>query len=82
MVIPVKIDLRVVSLPPTLLITAEYDPLCTQGEALADGYRRAGVEVSHTRYEGAIHGFATFPVPMRGQVLSQVTGWLGKRLLR
>jgi len=68
------------ALPPTLLITAEYDPLCAQGEALAAGYRRAGVEVSCTRYDGAIHGFATFPVPMRAQALEEICGWLDTTL--
>jgi len=63
-------------LPPTLLITAEYDPLCTQGEALAERYREAGVDVSHSRYDGAIHGFVTFPVPMRARALEEVCSWL------
>jgi acetyl esterase len=68
------------NLPPTFMVTAEYDPLCAQGEALAERYRQAGVEVAHTRYDGAIHGFATFPVPMREQALAEITAWLRAKL--
>lgn len=70
-------DLR--GLPPALIITAEYDPLCAQGETLAARLQQAGVDTTHTRYDGAIHGFATFPVPMRDQALLQIAQWLQSR---
>ncbi len=85
---PAQVELPLVSplkmsdlanLPATLLVTAEYDPLCAQGEALAHRYREAGVDVTHTRYAGAIHGFATFPVPMAQVLQQQVAEWLGSQ---
>lgn len=43
--------------PPTLLITAECDVLRDHGEQFAAKLRRAGVQVTATRYGGIIHDF-------------------------
>jgi acetyl esterase len=54
-----KVDLS--GLPPSVVITAGFDPLRDEGEALIDRARAAGVQVSAHHYPDMIHGFAGLP---------------------
>ncbi len=44
-------------LPPTLVMTAEFDPLRDEGIALAQRLANAGVSVEHLHAEDQMHGF-------------------------
>jgi acetyl esterase len=69
---------RLGSLPPTLVTTAEHDPLRDEGEHLAGLLAEAGVEVVATRYLGQVHGFwrhhAVFPAAE--QLMQQSCGFI------
>jgi acetyl esterase/lipase len=44
-------------LPPTTIITAEIDPLRSEGKRYADLLQQAGVQVDYKNYEGVTHEF-------------------------
>ena len=66
------------SLPPMLLVTAEYDPLRDEGKDYAAKCSAAGVQVSHRHFDNAKHGFACSegPTPDFDKVMQDVRDWL------
>jgi acetyl esterase len=62
-------------MPPTTVITAQVDPLRSEGELLAVKLEEAGVPVNHVNFDGVVHGFfvASAVVPEAKQAV-QVVG--------
>jgi acetyl esterase len=50
-------DHVVAASPPTMMITAQYDPLRDEGDAYAARLASLGVPTSHVRFSGMYHGF-------------------------
>ena len=46
-------------LAPAIIITAEFDPLLSDGQEYAERLRSAGVPVTYQQFDGMIHGFFT-----------------------
>lgn len=52
--------------PPTLLITAEYDPIVDDARAYGDALRGAGVEVTARHFDDQMHLFFSLPEVVEG----------------
>jgi acetyl esterase len=52
-------DANLAAVPPTCVITAEFDPLRDEGDAYAAKLAALGVPVSHIRFSGQFHGFVS-----------------------
>lgn len=74
---PLRSDL-LATLPPTLVVTAEHDPLRDEGEHLVEQLAEAGVEVVGTRVLGQLHGFWRHAdvFDAAEPLMRQVAGWL------
>jgi acetyl esterase len=68
------------TLPPTFLVTAEFDPLRDEGIAFSDGLREAGVDLQYRHFENAAHGFACSegPNPDYEAMMDDLLNWLEK----
>ena len=51
------ITANLAGLPATTIISAEYDPLRSEGELLRDNFKKAGVATSYKLYKGVTHEF-------------------------
>jgi acetyl esterase len=68
----------VAGLPPALVVTAEFDPLCDEGENCAARLREAGVPVRLSRWAGMNHGFFFWVgiVDKAGEAMAEGCAWL------
>jgi acetyl esterase len=68
--------------PPTLIVTAGFDPLRDEGRAYADRLREAGVDVVYREYTGQIHAFVslTKAIPQGMACTLEIAEYLRRRL--
>ena len=68
--------------PPTLIVTAGFDPLRDEGRAYGDRLREAGVDVVYREYPGQIHAFVslTKAIPQGMACTLEIAEYLRRRL--
>jgi acetyl esterase len=68
--------------PPTLVVTAGFDPLRDEGRAYAKALRAAKVDVLHHEYSGQIHAFVslTKAIPQGLACTEEIGEFLRRRL--
>jgi acetyl esterase len=69
-------------LPPTYVLTSEFDILRDEGEAFVKKLEAAGVDVTHRRFDGTIHGFWRWmaATPKTREAIDEVGAWLAGAL--
>lgn len=70
-------------LPPTLVVTNEYDMLRDEGEEFASRLQQAGVEVTAHRFDGLVHivYWMSGAVPAQADMHAAVVAFLREQLL-
>ena len=73
---------KVADQPPTLIVTAGFDPLLDEGKAYAEKLREAGVDVVYREYPGQIHAFVslTKAIPQGMTCTLEIAEYLRQRL--
>ena len=68
--------------PPTLIVTAGFDPLRDEGRAYGDRLRAARVDVVYREYPGQIHAFVslTKAIPQGMAATLEIADYLRRRL--
>ncbi|CAN5164807.1 alpha/beta hydrolase [soil metagenome] len=69
------------SLPPTLIVTAEFDILRDEGLRFAEMLAAAGARVDSWTAEGMVHGFINYTgaSPAAGKYFDRAGAWLGEQ---
>ena len=70
-------------LPPTTIITAQFDPLRSDGDMLAERLKAAGVDVEIRNFDGVAHEFfgQGVVVPTAREAVAYGAGGLRKHLM-
>lgn len=65
------------NLPPTLLVTADHDPLRDEGRAYAQKLIGAGNPVSYVEWRGTVHGFMMMDrfTPAARKLIGRIAAW-------
>jgi acetyl esterase len=68
--------------PPTMIVTAGFDPLREEGRVYADRLRTAGVDVVYREYPGQIHAFVFLckAIPQGMACTLEIADYLRQRL--
>lgn len=71
-------------LPPAIMVTAGFDPLCDEGIAYADRLAAAGSRVARLHYPTLIHGFNVMDniSPAAAQALGEIADHVGRAMER
>jgi acetyl esterase len=71
-------------LPPTLLVTADHDPLRDEGRAYAQKLIGAGNEVTYVEWAGTVHGFMMMDrfTPAARKLVARIAEWCQNRWSR